>query len=400
MGRKPQQSSTSYSAKRYAHPFFVPEPPELRSPHKGNHRMADWHEKQLGPIPKVRGNGRIDLTDIIGAEGVKEISDLGEIRFHALGDSGVGDAHEAEMISDSMAEDYRPGAGALNPAFLFHLGDIIYGNDKTHNYGQRFYKPYRRYPGKIIAIPGNHDGEVKAQIDAPSLKAFEANFCATQAAIPDQASGSGIYRETMTLPGVYWMLDAPLARFIGLYSNLVENPGFLEGGGDGAQDKSQIQWLQSTLRHIKSVGSGERKALILATHHPLFSAGGHSGSDHMRDTLDRAFEQADVWPDLVLSAHSHNYQRYTRRIAGKSIPYIVAGTGGMKPQKVPDATGEPAEKSSDTTYDGSLASLGYLFVSVSAAEIKTEFWPVDENGATRAYDPVSIDLTSHTVRRG
>jgi hypothetical protein len=79
----------------------------------------------LGPVPKVAGDGVMDLADIIGADGVNEIQRLGEIRLHALGDSGVGHAEDAEKVADDMATDYKPGAGSLNPAFLFHLGDVI-----------------------------------------------------------------------------------------------------------------------------------------------------------------------------------------------------------------------------------------------------------------------------------
>src|SRR5690242_18850390 len=159
------------------------------------------------------------LAEFIGAPGVAEIQNAGEIRFHASGDSGVGSAHVAELVGDDMATDYTPAGGAANPAFLFHLGDVIYGTDKEPHYTDRFYRPYRHYPGKIIAIPGNHDGESKSAADNPSLNAFIGNFCATSAAVPEQAAGSGIFRETMTQPGVYWMLDAPFARIIGLYSN-------------------------------------------------------------------------------------------------------------------------------------------------------------------------------------
>ena len=82
-----------------------------------------------------------------------------------------------------------------------------------------------------MAIPGNHDGEVRAAADNPSLSAFRANFCAPNAVVPPPASGIGVFRETMIQPGVYWMLDAPFVRIIGLYSNLLENPGYIEGEG-------------------------------------------------------------------------------------------------------------------------------------------------------------------------
>jgi len=355
--------------------------------------MTDWSKQQLGPLPPVARGGQMDLTEIIGAEGVKEIADLGEIRFHALGDSGVGNAHEAQSVSDDMATDYKPGAGGLNPAFLFHLGDVIYGNDKEHHYGERFYSPYRHYPGKIIAIPGNHDGEVRTPVDSPSLKDFIANFCAPNAVVPTQASASGIYRETRTQPGPYWLLEAPFVRVIGLYSNSLENPGYLDGITNGKPDSSQLDWLGKTLSAIAK--AKEKRALVIATHHPPYSQSGHSGSQEMNQSIDDACTAAGVTPDLFLSAHAHNYQRYTRRINGKSVVYIVVGTGGMPPQPVVDATGQPADSGSHTTYDAAVSSLGYLYVTVSAKQLKTEFWEL--GNSANSFDPLTIDLVAHTV---
>jgi hypothetical protein len=356
--------------------------------------MTDWSKQQLGPIPPVARGGNLDLSEVIGAAGVKEIENLGEIRFHALGDSGVGSAHEAQMIGDEMATDFKPGAGALNPAFLFHLGDVIYGNDKANHYGERFYIPYKHYPGKILSIPGNHDGEVKSPADSPSLSAFSGNFCAATAAVPPQASGSGIYRETMTQPGVYWFLDAPFVQIIGLYSNLLENPGYLEGITKGKGDASQLDWLGQTLSSIAT--AKQKKALVIATHHPPYSQSGHSGSTEMSQSIDAACTKAGVFPDLFLSAHSHTYQRYTRRMGGKQVPYVVVGTGGMPPQPVTPATGQPADASHEVTYDAAISSLGYLFVTASVKQITVQFWQLGSQHL-KPFDPLTIDLVTHTV---
>src|SRR3954447_21823093 len=279
-----QYRSTAYSQERYAHPFFLPAPDSEREPFDGQLRITDWSKKQLGPIPSVRSGGRMNLSDVIGKAGSREIETQGEIRFHVLGDSGVGQASAAKTVADDMATDYKPGAGALNPAFLFHLGDVIYGNDKASHYGERFYSPYKHYPGKIIAIPGNHDGEAQSKRDEPSLQAFRDNFCTTKAVVPKQAAKSGIYRETMTEPGVYWLLETPFVRIIGLYSNWLENPGHLEGITKDKADLSQLEWLEDTLTSLSK--SHDKKGLIMATHHPPYSKSGHSGSPEMNGSID------------------------------------------------------------------------------------------------------------------
>ena len=79
-----KSTSTSYSAARYAHPFFLPVPHTLRQPFQGLSRMTDWSKKQLGPIPPVARGGIMDLAEIIGAEGVKEIEDLDIWRWNEI----------------------------------------------------------------------------------------------------------------------------------------------------------------------------------------------------------------------------------------------------------------------------------------------------------------------------
>jgi hypothetical protein len=386
--------STSFAKARFAQPFFVPAPPAARQPINGHIRMTDWSKLQLGPLPAVARGGKMDLSEVIGAAGVKQIQDLGEIRFHALGDTGVNTAHEAQLVAEEMATDFNPSAGGLNPAFLFHLGDVIYGNDKASHYGERFYSPYKHYPGKILAIPGNHDGEVKTKADDPSLSAFRDNFCAAKAVVPPQAAGSGIYRETMTQPGVYWFLDAPFVQIIGLYSNLLESPGYLQAIANGKPDTSQLDWLAKTLASIAK--AKQKKALVIATHHPPYSQSGHAGSVEMNQTIDDACTKAGVWPDLVLSAHAHNYQRYTRRIGGKQIIYIVVGTGGMPHQAVTTATGQPADSSHQVTYDAAISTYGYLFFTVSAKQLSVQFWQLGAEH-TKPFDPLTINLITHTV---
>src|SRR5207302_1609965 len=106
--------------------------------------------------------------------------------------------------------------------------------------------------------------------------------------------------------------------------------------------------------------------------------------------------KAGMFPDLFLSAHAHNYQRYTRRIGGKQIAYLVVGTGGMPAQPVTTATGQPADAVGETTYEASVSSLGYLFVTASRARITTQFWPLGTQHTTPV-DSSTVDLTTHTV---
>jgi hypothetical protein len=223
------------------------------------------------------------------------------------------------------------------------------------------------YPGKIIAIPGNHDGESDEK-----MAAFQEYFCASTAAVPPIAGS--IFRQTMTQPGVYWLLDAPFVQIIGLYSNSAENPGFISGAMPGQKQK---QWLVNTLNTIKASRSRNgRKALLFATHHPPYSSGGHSGSTEMLADIDDACNQAGIMPDAFFSGHAHSIQRYTRSVpfGGKnlSIPYIVSGCGGHGDQSV----GSPKRRG-NPTYDFAYRGWGYTRIEVTSKAISIKSFSVD-----------------------
>ena len=65
------------------------------------------------------------------------------------------------------------------PAFLYHLGDVVYSFGEATYYYDQFYDAYRDYPAPIMAIAGNHDGMVAPGSSAGSLDAFRNNFCAS-----------------------------------------------------------------------------------------------------------------------------------------------------------------------------------------------------------------------------
>jgi len=386
---------------RYAHPFFTATPPARRSasPALRASRMSQWVSQKLGPIPKPTRTPVMDLSGIIGAQGEQDIQKAGAILFHATGDTGrPSGSSEQEQIALQMTNEYSTAAGVNNPAFFLHLGDVIYGQHKDNLYRDEFYRPYKNYPGKILAVAGNHDGEIFRQTDPVPLKAFLANFCAKRAVVPPVADEVRVYRTTMTQPGVYWLLNAPFVQIIGLYSNIAEGPGHLMGARN---DKSQVDWLASTLAEIvKGRKAGKRKALLFAVHHPPYSNGGHAGSPDMLKMMDQACQGAGVQPDAVLSGHAHNYQRHTRLVPSGGrrleIPYLVAGCGGHNDSSVEAATGQV---NGDTTYVKSLKGYGYLRVQASASELSIQMRAVAAAGAT-PFDEVVVDLSSNRITRG
>ncbi|HEX4211436.1 MAG TPA: metallophosphoesterase [Candidatus Binataceae bacterium] len=302
-------------------------------------------------------------------------------------------------MADKMVTDFDETSAAAVPSFLFHLGDVVYYFGEATYYYDQFYEPYRQYPAPIIAIPGNHDGVVYANDPESTLEAFLRNFCA---ATPIQSPDSGgLLRTTMIQPGVYFTLEAPFVRILGLYSNVLEDPGVISGenGGNTVLDERQLTFLQTALARTRTDKfSG---AIIIAVHHPPFSGGSeHGGSPAMLKDIDSACQQAGVWPHAVFSGHAHNYQRYTRTIDNLQIPYIVAGCGGHSHLSKMRGTYRTPYKIDNTltleNYEDT--DFGYLRVLVTAKTLRVEFHPQSDGGTNKTPDDVvTVTLATRVV---
>jgi hypothetical protein len=217
---KPKTVTTPY---RFAHPYFE----EKKS---DGETMIDHIKSTLIPFPKSKGDAVMKLEEIIGEDSVAEIVKAKEIIFQMVGDTGHENGEAQREVSDAMSEDFDISKPGKSPALFVHLGDVNYYKNSDIGYHAQFYEPYVHYPGKIIAIPGNHDGELfkydgTSVGQTKSLEAFMNNFCLPKPGIPT-AAGS-IYRQMFNQPGVYWVLNSPFVDIIGLYSNCAENPGFI-----------------------------------------------------------------------------------------------------------------------------------------------------------------------------
>ena len=128
---------------------------------------------------------------------------------------------------------------------------MVYYFGQDQYYFEQFYDPYRNYNAPIFAIPGNHDGAVFQSETAKSLDAFVANFCTPQPT--NNPDSQGAVRTTMDQPGVYFTLNAPFVKFIGLYSNTAE--GGTEGVISGHKiGNAQLTFLQQQLAAARPSG--------------------------------------------------------------------------------------------------------------------------------------------------
>jgi hypothetical protein len=368
-----------------------------------------------------------------GAEIIQGIQTAKQIVFHVVGDTGASNVHKYPneiRVSDQVTSDFQAASAANRPAFLYHLGDVVYDFGESNYYYDQFYEPYRNYPAPICAIPGNHDSFIvpNTLVAQFPLTTFMRNFCATAPTVTPEAGS--LHRTAMTQPGVYFTLDAPFVRVIGLFSNALEDPGLISSEGKKWPNVPNVQldFLTAQLQRIKK--ENYQGAVLLATHHPAFSykppaggkgaGGNHSSNPSMLGDIDTICKAQGVYPHAFLSGHVHNYQRYTRTVTfggnNFDVPFIVCGDGGhnanalvqgkngqpgqepakgakvsyLDPSPVVQASGLVLENYDDKDY-------GYLLITVNAKQLSITFHPVNPIGAAHStVDTVTIDLASHT----
>jgi hypothetical protein len=115
----------------------------------------------------------------------------------------------------------------------------------------------------------------------------------------------------------------------------------------------------------------------------------------MLKDIDQACNAAGILPDAVLSGHTHNYQRYMRTQnlgnATWTIPYLIAGTGGIGIQKIPAPTGV---SKNGVFYASAQQAYGYLTITVSQAKLKLAFTKADDTHRD-LHEEITIDLATH-----
>ena len=269
------------------------------------------------PIPQPAPAHLSVPFDIFDPKASADAQNAGKLVFHCVGDvGGVNGTATQEAIAVAMEDQLKAAADKDRPRFFYILGDVVYYNGQQRLYKTEFYEPYQFYPALIFAIPGNHDGDIHVNKNdppdiEPSLFGFFGNFCDSA---PQHASP---YRMTMTQPYVYWTLDAPFVTIIGTYSNV-------EGALDARGRSDQQQYLISQLK-----AADPNKKLILTVHHPPYSLDSvHGGTPDILSAIDVAIKNSNRQPDAILCGHVHNYQRFSRKVGRRKIPYVVAGAGG------------------------------------------------------------------------
>jgi hypothetical protein len=380
--------------------------------YKSKYYLANKNKVQPIPPQRVGTKPNINLTDYLPAGSIAAIDQAGSITFHCVGDTGAAKVTARQTAATSIAEeaavatamvaDINAG-GANAPAFFFHLGDVVYNFGEAQYYYDQFYEPFRDYDRPIFAIPGNHDGMVfgtsSTAPQVPTLAAFLANFCAAAPeASPDAPT---IARTVMTQPGVYFTLDAPYVSIIGLYSNVLDTGGGIisSQGGKYPLVNDQLDFLTSELKRLKPDRAAGKRAIVVAVHHPPLSCDAKTGgSGGLMQDIDKCCSSARQWPDLLLSGHAHLYQRFTRTVNKRLVPYIVAGSGGFAATPPQQAAPPAGTVVGDHKLEvDPIIQFGYLTITTDAKTLTVTFKTAPRSGPVTVRDYVTINLSEGAI---
>src|SRR5262245_52457617 len=190
---------------------------------------VNWRFRALPPPPRpIEACSQDDEFACGIAEVAPRVADRvnhnKRLVFHVVGDTGNdgSDATQSAVAREMQRQiqQRRDSQSDAEPAFFYHLGDVVYPLGASKFYEKRFYEPYKFYDAPIVSIPGNHDGYGPNNDDATSLEGWKDHFLG-------QVLDAQKYpwREPQELPYVFWELRTPIITILGLYSNI---DGFLD----------------------------------------------------------------------------------------------------------------------------------------------------------------------------
>jgi hypothetical protein len=333
--------------------------PETIPPAAGQSRRFSWSSPR--PLWQCRnqvigalfgdptGKHRRRWLDLLGLDPdddfhVDGYADRRPARFVVMGDSGEGDEAQYRVVPTLVEQ-------AKETDFLFICSDVVYPAGGIEAYGPTVLGPYRRFPGAIYGIPGNHcwfddaDGfmywfcgaterprrrragrwrlrELLWRRSPPGRTAVLKQI----AGVRPQPDGSD-YDDHRHLQVAARRRAGSARRFTQPFSYFTVQAGpvrlvAIDCGVGGPLDRRQGEWL----RRI----SAQPGPKILLLELPLYGDGQlwprpiEGGGTIHEIAIDPDNEYL-----AVISGNTHNYQRYLVSLdGGRTMPFLVTGGGG------------------------------------------------------------------------
>jgi hypothetical protein len=255
-----------------------------------------------------------------------DLTRLDDFSFLLLGDTGEGDRSQYALVPPLLAQ-------AEGTEFLFLCSDVLYPAGDANDYVEKFYLPYRSYPGSIYAIPGNHDWY-------DGLEGFMRHLCGVEPQLHrdrdpplSRAAVRGmLWRRPLPFDAdrfadwpareqdprqrtPYFTIDTQRLRLVGIDTGITKD-----------LDAEQARWLLQVSRE-----SPLPKVLLTGT--PIYVNGRRQELELEErvedfDTVDSIVRHPAHGYVAAIGGDIHNYQRYPVRTEGRTIQYIVSGGGG------------------------------------------------------------------------
>lgn len=252
------------------------------------------------------------------------------VRMWVVGDSGTGALHQ-RLVHEAMLQ-YT--ATTERPLDLYlHVGDMAYEKGTDQQFQKRFFAPYAQTLSGTVcwAAMGNHEGGTsngKTEVGP----FFDAYVCPKKG----EAGGLPSGRES------FFSFDYGDVHFI------VMNSYDINRKPDGAMAK----WL------VKDLAATKARWIIGYWHHPAYTMGTHNSDTEkelveMREHIMPILEDGGV--DLVLSGHSHIYERSMLIDGAYQTPTTAEGVIVDDRDGRPNGDGPYRKSEAKTPHNGTVA---------------------------------------------
>jgi len=232
------------------------------------------------------------------------VVDGSALSFLVIGDAGTRSSRQREVAA-SLAQV----ASSLQPAFIAHIGDNIYGDGAEGDpqlivdWWRDIYISYDALKRPWYVVTGNHDWHTDARVER-DFSDHELNV-----------GGWWMmphfwYRRSFQLHSVARLDVFFIDTSIWKGSSLAE-----EYFGEGVQ-REQVAWLQAEL------ASSTADWKVVIGHHPVYSAGSHGTTEDLLYELDPLLREFGV--NFYFNGHDHNKQLISHR----GMHYVTSGAGG------------------------------------------------------------------------
>jgi acid phosphatase type 7 len=254
--------------------------------------------------------------------------------------SGTATACRQRATSDLVLA--QPAAAVLA------LGDLQYVVATLDQFTRSYDPTWGRVKSWTRPVPGNHEYAV--------------------------ANAAGYYSYFGPIAGNpslgYYSYDIGSWHLIALNSNCAPGAGWLPGGC--AAGSAQERWLRQDL------AAHANRCTLAYWHHARYSSGHGGDGTFMADLWQALY---DARADLVLSAHSHDYERFTKQnnaATGETVRGLrqfVVGTGGVNFTTVPQTRHRYSQLLQNTSF-------GVLALTLRPDRYNWRFLPIPGHGFT------------------